>query len=122
MEPILYLPIFVAVFIPLLLFVTREQTRRRVVGRWAAQRRAARRNQSISTGEEESAMSNELIQSLIGKTVQISTGSLGESFDKVVVLAVEENWIRVQRKNKIRLINSDYITSVKILDEGSDER
>ena len=67
-------------------------------------------------------MSNELIQSLIGKTVQISTGSLGESFDKVVVLAVEENWIRVQRKNKIRLINSDYITSVKILDEGSDER
>lgn len=63
-------------------------------------------------------MSNELIRSLIGKTCQITTGSLGEAFDKVTVLDVQENWMRVERKSKVRLINADYVTSVKILDEG----
>ena len=62
-------------------------------------------------------MANELIRSLIGKTCQISTGSLGEAFDKVKVVDVQENWIRVERKNKTRLINADYVTSVKILEE-----
>lgn len=60
-------------------------------------------------------MPNELIQSLIGAVCQISTGPLGESFDKVTVLDVKDNWIRVRRKETIRLINTDYITSVKIL-------
>ena len=62
-------------------------------------------------------MSNELIRSLIGKTCQISTGSLGEAFDKVKVIDVQDNWIRVEKKNKVRLINAEYVTSVKILDE-----
>lgn len=65
-------------------------------------------------------MTNELIRSLIGKTCQISTGSLGESFDKVEVLEVVENWMRVRRKNTTRLINTDYITSVKVLGHEQD--
>ena len=62
-------------------------------------------------------MANALIRSLIGKTCQVSTGSLGEAFDKVKVVDVQENWILVERKNKTRLINADYVTSVKVLDE-----
>lgn len=63
-------------------------------------------------------MTNEMIRSLIGKTCQISTGALGEAFDKVKVVDVQDNWIRVERKEKTRLINADYITSVKILSGG----
>lgn len=61
-------------------------------------------------------MTNELIHSLIGKTCQISTGALGEAFDKVRVVDVQDNWIRVEKKNKVRLINAEYVTSVKILE------
>jgi len=63
-------------------------------------------------------MSNELLRSLIGKTCQISTGSLGEAFDKVKVIDVQDNWMHVEKKNKVRLINAEYVTSVKILDEA----
>lgn len=116
MEPILFLPILIGVFLPLfILFVQRKTVMRHLRGRRAEQRRKAR----METNEEVSPLANELIRSLIGKTCQISTGSLGESFDKVKVLDVEENWIRVERKNKIFLINTDYITSVKVLDHGS---
>jgi hypothetical protein len=63
-------------------------------------------------------MTNELIRSLIGKVCQISTGSLGESFDKVEVVSVVDNWMEVRRKDKTRLINTDYITSVKVLSDA----
>ena len=63
-------------------------------------------------------MSNELIRSLIGKVCQISTGSLGESFDKVEVVNVVDNWMEVRRKDKTRLINTDYITSVKVVSDA----
>ena len=59
-------------------------------------------------------MSNELIKSCIGKTCTISTGSFGTSYSKVEILEVEDNWIKVQNKNKIDLVNSDFITNIKI--------
>lgn len=47
-----------------------------------------------------------------------SCGSLGEAFDKVKVVDVQDNWIHVEKKNKVRLINAEYVTSVKILDDA----
>jgi len=58
-------------------------------------------------------MSNELIQSLVGKQCDISTGPFGESFKKVEVVSVADNWINVRNGQRERLINSDYITSIK---------
>src|SRR6056297_3702982 len=58
-------------------------------------------------------MSNELIQSLVGKQCDIYTGPFGESFKKVEVVAVADNWINVRNGQRERLINSDFITSIK---------
>ncbi|NBF41843.1 MAG: hypothetical protein GVY14_15645 [Spirochaetes bacterium] len=118
MEPIVFLPILIAVFLPLFVLFLQRRHQLRVARRLQRQRRRERQNPDTRKEEEVSPMSNELIRSLIGKTCQITTGSLGEAFDKVTVLDVQENWMQVERKNKVRLINADYITSVKILDEG----
>lgn len=120
MEPILFLPILLAVFLPLfILFVGQRRQRNAVRRQLRRERRETPTNESQSTECEEAVpMTNELIRSLIGKTCQISTGSLGEAFDKVQVVDVQENWIRVERKHKVRLINADYVTSVKILEEA----
>ncbi|MFW5695664.1 MAG: hypothetical protein ACOCYB_11720 [Alkalispirochaeta sp.] len=117
MEPILFLPILVAVVVPLFIIFAQRRQQLRAVRRRLRHRRRERQDPSTTKEEEISPMSNKLIRSLIGKTCQISTGALGESFDKVTVLDVQENWISVERKNKVRLINADYVTSVKILDK-----
>jgi len=59
-------------------------------------------------------MANELIKSCIGKLCTITTGSLGSSYSKVVILEVVDNWIKVESKNKIDLINIDFIQNIKI--------
>ena len=60
-------------------------------------------------------VSNELIKSCIGKTCSISTGTLGSSYNKVKVIEVIDNWIRIDSKGRENLINSDYIQNIKIL-------
>lgn len=61
-------------------------------------------------------MSNELIKACIGKECLISTGSLGSSYNKVVIKEVVDNWVQIEKKGKIDLINIDYVQSIKILD------
>lgn len=118
MEPILNLPILLAVFLPLLILFIGQRQQRNTLRRHRRRRRASQSDTTNSTQNKEVLpVANELIRSLIGKTCQISTGSLGEAFDKVKVVDVQENWIRVERKNKTRLINADYVTSVKILED-----
>ncbi len=60
-------------------------------------------------------MSNELIGDLVGKEVLISTGSLGSSYNKVTVVEVVDNWIKVEKKGKSDLINIDFVQGIKIL-------
>jgi hypothetical protein len=36
----------------------------------------------------------------------------------VKVVDVQDNWIHVEKKNKVRLINAEYVTSVKMLDDA----
>lgn len=63
------------------------------------------------------SMSNELIMNCIGKVCNISTGSLGSSFNKVKIIQVVDNWIKVEGKGKIDLINIDFIQNIKILSD-----
>jgi hypothetical protein len=121
MEPILFLPILIAMFLPLLLLFAQKRQQRAGVRRHLRRKQRDQAQHERGDAEEETEvtrMSNELIRSLIGKTCQISTGSLGEAFDKVRVVDVQDNWIRVEKKDKVRLINAEYVTTVKILDEA----
>lgn len=62
-------------------------------------------------------MTNELIKSFIGKFCNIYTGSFGTSYQKVTIVDVVDNWIKVDNKGKIDLLNTDYIQNIKILTE-----
>lgn len=64
----------------------------------------------------EKTMSNAMIENLIGKEVLITTGSLGSSYNKVTVVEVVDNWVRVEKKGKEDLINIDFVQSIKILE------
>ena len=95
----IYLPIFIVVFVMLPtnsrnMFVVRKLKKRR--------------------GER--VMSNELIKSCIGKICTISTGSLGASYNKVEIMEVADNWIKVQGKGKTDIVNIDFIQNIKIYD------
>lgn len=67
-------------------------------------------------------MTNSLIQNLTGAVCTIATGPMGETFEKVRVEAVEGTWLRVRRKEKLRLVNADYITSVRIIEPAEAQR
>lgn len=61
-------------------------------------------------------MPTELIKEFIGKVCSISlfteiTGFMGK------IVAMENNWIKVEEKNTVRLINGDMIRDIKIMPE-----
>lgn len=60
----------------------------------------------------------ELIKEFIGKvcTIMLFEDSFGVGV-KGKIVAVEENWIKVEEKNKIRLINGDMIKDISIVPE-----
>ncbi len=61
-------------------------------------------------------MPQELMKEFIGKvcTVILFNDSFGV---KGKIVAVEENWIKVEEKNKIRIINGDMIRDISITSE-----
>ena len=61
-------------------------------------------------------MPQELMKEFIGKVCTIilfndTFGVLGN------IVAVEENWVKVEEKNKVRLINGDMIRDISIAPE-----
>lgn len=94
-----YLPIFVVLFILI-------PSQRRIIN--------AIRKQRKLRGVK---MSNDLIKSYIGKVCNISSGSFGSTFKKVKILEVVDNWIKVEGRGKIDLINIDFIQNIKIVDD-----
>ncbi len=45
----------------------------------------------------------------------MTTGSFGTSFSKVKVIEVVDNWVKIEDgKGQINLINTDYITNIKV--------
>ena len=61
-------------------------------------------------------MPQELMKEFIGKVCTIVL--FNESFGvQGKIVAVEENWIKIEEKNKIRLINGDMIRDISIAQE-----
>jgi len=61
-------------------------------------------------------MSNELIIGFIGKTCTISLGAYVTAFKKVKIVEVVDNWIKIEKNNKIDLVNIDFIQNIKIIE------
>ena len=59
-------------------------------------------------------MTNEIIKKYIGSTCTISTGSFGANLVGRVI-NVTENWIEVETKRGIELINAEFIQVIKIM-------
>ncbi len=61
-------------------------------------------------------MPQELIKEFIGKVCTIIL--FNESFGvQGKIVAVEDNWMKIEEKNKVRLINGDMIRDISILPE-----
>jgi hypothetical protein len=58
-------------------------------------------------------MPTEMLNECIGKEVTICVEGELSGF-RATVLSIEENWIKVDEKNNIRLINGDMITQIYI--------
>ncbi len=60
-------------------------------------------------------MPNELIKECLGKICTISTGSIDKTYKKVKVVEIIDNWLKVENKGNIDLINTDFVHNIKIL-------
>jgi len=65
-------------------------------------------------------MSNEMMKNLEGKRCTFSTGPFGETFKNVEVIEIDNNWIRVTDGKREQLVNSEYVTTVKIVGDSKD--
>lgn len=59
-------------------------------------------------------MANELIKKYIGKNCRITTGSFGTNVIGKIT-DVNENWIEVETKKGVEIINAEFVQSIKIL-------
>ena len=58
-------------------------------------------------------MTNELILRYVGTTCSITTGTFGTSLVGKII-EVNENWIEVETKKGIELINAEFVQSIKV--------
>ena len=58
-------------------------------------------------------MGTEVIKKYIGRTCKISTGTYGTNLTGKIV-DVNENWIEVETKKGMELINAEFVQSIKI--------
>ena len=59
------------------------------------------------------AMTNELVKKYTGRYCHITTGSMGVSVTGKIV-EVNENWVEVDTKKGIEILNLDFIQNIKI--------
>ncbi len=104
MQPAVWIAIYLPMFVVLFVIIPAQ---RKIIN-------ITRKNRKQKGGIK---MSNELIKNCVGKVCNISTGSMGSSFNKVKILEVVDNWIKVESKGKEDLINVDFIQNIKILDK-----
>lgn len=67
----------------------------------------------IMKRKEAKKMTYELIKKYIGKKCKISTGSFGTNVVGIIT-DVKENWLEVETKNGVELINAEFIQSIKV--------
>lgn len=59
-------------------------------------------------------MTNEMIKKYVGKNCKISNGAYGSNATGEII-NVNENWIEIETKKGIELINADFVQSIKVI-------
>ncbi len=97
-----YITAWMPIFIILFLIIIPQQTSVRNMARLIINRKKGR-----------SAMTNELVKKYIGKYCYVTTGNMGVSA-KGKIVEVNENWVEVETKSGIEIINLDFIQNIKV--------
>ncbi|MDR7870777.1 MAG: hypothetical protein RIN55_07970 [Tissierellaceae bacterium] len=58
-------------------------------------------------------MTNDVIKKYVGRDCRISTGSFGTNVVGKII-DVNENWIEVETKKGIEIINAEFVQSIKV--------
>lgn len=95
----IYLPIFVLLFV-----IIPQQNQMQVQAAKMITKRRRRRT-----------LDHELIKKYIGRECKITTGSYGTT-TKGKVLDVKENWIEIETKKGIELMNAEFVQNIKVED------
>lgn len=95
--------LFGLIFICFCIIISRNKKRRIII----------RKNQRLKKKGVKRKMPVSMLNDCIGKEVTICVEGELSGF-RATVVSVEENWIKVEEKNNIRLINGDMITQISI--------
>lgn len=99
MEPI-NISIWLPIFFVLLIVSQQRGAARVIIARLRKKRRSV-------------AMTNELVEKYIGRNCHITTGAMGVSVTGRIV-SVNENWIEVETKKGMEIMNLDYIQNIRV--------
>jgi len=94
----IYLPLFILFFV----IFPRQKKVRRIVAQKIRKRKGLK------------VLTNEMIKKYKGKRCKITTGALGTTVVGKMV-EINENWIEIETRKGIEIINSDFIQSVRII-------
>lgn len=95
----IYLPAFILLFI-----IIPQQNQMQAL---AAKHNINRRRRRI--------MNHEMIKKYIGKECKITTGSYGSTASGKI-LDVRENWIELETKKGIELMNAEFVQNIKVME------
>lgn len=93
----IYMPIFIIIFVLL--------PEQRLIQRAVIQKKKNIKGRII--------MTNDVIKKYVGRDCRISTGSFGTNVVGKII-DVNENWIEVETKKGIEIINAEFVQSIKV--------
>ena len=100
-------------FLPIIIILIMENRRRKNQQRILIIKRKKRR-----IGERVKSL-NTIIQELIGQNCIINTDSIGA---RGIIMAVEDNWVKLGNNGKINVLNLDFIKSIQVVPEKKRKR
>ncbi|WP_236660300.1 DUF6897 domain-containing protein [Isachenkonia alkalipeptolytica] len=101
MNPGAWIAIYMPVFILLFVIIPQQNQMQALAAKHNIKRRRRTR------------MSHEMIKKYIGKVCKVTTGSYGSTTSGKIV-DVKENWIELETKKGIELMNAEFVQNIKV--------
>lgn len=98
--------IWIAIYLPLFILFFVIFPRQKKVRQMVAQKIRKRKGLKVLT--------NELVKKYKGKRCKITTGALGTTVVGEII-EINENWIEINTRKGMEIINSDFIQSIRII-------
>ncbi len=103
MSPAIWIAIYMPIFILLFIIIPQQNQMQALAAKHNIKRRRM------------SKLSHEMIKKYIGKVCKITTGSYG-STTSGKVLDVKENWIELETRKGIELMNAEFVQNIKVME------